>query len=39
LCDGTLAKEKLGWTPSVPFCDGLVSTYDWVQRQVLAQRR
>ena len=39
LCDGTLAKERLGWAPHMPYANGLVATYDWVQRQVLAQRR
>ena len=39
LCDGTLARERLGWTPAVPLSDGIAATYAWVEQQVLAQRR
>ena len=39
LCDGTLARARLGWTPAVPLSDGIAATYAWVEQQVLAQRR
>jgi GDP-D-mannose 3', 5'-epimerase len=32
--DNALIKEKLGWAPSQPLRDGLVSTYAWIADQV-----
>jgi GDP-D-mannose 3',5'-epimerase len=37
--DNTLARELLGWQPSVSLRDGLERTYAWVYDQVAAQRR
>lgn len=37
--DNRLIQEKLGWRPSKPLIDGLRVTYDWVSRQVAANKR
>lgn len=34
--DNTLCKEVLGWEPSTPLEEGLVETYNWIERQVIA---
>ena len=33
--DNKLIKEKLSWAPSQPLVDGLSTTYEWINRQVL----
>ena len=32
--DNTLIQEKLAWRPMMPLYDGLVKTYDWINKQV-----
>ena len=32
--DASLAKEKLGWAPSLPLSFGLEKTYQWIFEQV-----
>lgn len=32
--DNALIKEKLGWAPSQPLCDGLSETFLWINRQL-----
>lgn len=32
--DNRLIREKLGWAPKLPLCDGLKTTYDWISQQV-----
>jgi nucleoside-diphosphate-sugar epimerase len=32
--DNRLIKEKLGWKPSRPLCEGLAKTYRWIQQEV-----
>jgi nucleoside-diphosphate-sugar epimerase len=34
--DNRMIAEKLRWAPSLPLREGLVQTYHWVERQVLA---
>jgi nucleoside-diphosphate-sugar epimerase len=36
--DNRLLRERLGWQPTLPLRAGLEATYDWIERQVLAQR-
>lgn len=36
--DNRLIQEKLGWRPSKPLIDGIRTTYDWVSKQVLANK-
>jgi GDP-D-mannose 3',5'-epimerase len=38
LCDGTIARERLGWSPTMSLAGGLNTTYAWVEQQVLAER-
>ena len=33
--DNALIKEKLGWAPSKPLREGIISTYDWIKSQVI----
>jgi len=37
--DNKLIKEKLGWAPSQPLHDGLLTTYDWIKKQVENKKR
>lgn len=37
--DNRLIQEKLGWRPSKPLIDGIRTTYDWVSKQVLANKK
>lgn len=37
--DNRLIQEKLGWRPSKPLIDGVRLTYDWVSKQVLANKK
>jgi GDP-D-mannose 3',5'-epimerase len=32
--DNRLITERLGWSPSRPLCEGLASTYSWIEKQV-----
>jgi nucleoside-diphosphate-sugar epimerase len=32
--DNRLVREKLGWAPSRPLCEGLEKTYQWIENQV-----
>jgi GDP-D-mannose 3', 5'-epimerase len=32
--DNNLIKKKLGWAPSLPLHEGLLTTYNWIKRQV-----
>jgi GDP-D-mannose 3', 5'-epimerase len=34
--DNTLIKRRLGWEPSVPLYDGLLRTYDWIEKEFAA---
>ena len=36
--DNRLIQEKLGWRPSKPLIDGIRTTYEWVNKQVLANK-
>lgn len=33
--DNNLIHEKLGWKPSKPLKEGLMKTYEWIQRQII----
>ena len=35
--DNTLIQEKLGWAPSRPLREGLISTYNWIRSQLNGQ--
>lgn len=35
--DNTLIQKLLGWAPSIQLEQGLVSTYEWIQEQMLAK--
>jgi len=37
--DNRLIHEKLGWRPSKPLIEGVRMTYDWVSKQVLANKK
>ena len=37
--DNRLIQEKLGWRPSKPLIDGIRTTYGWVSKQVLANKK
>lgn len=37
--DNQLIYEKLGWKPSSPLQDGLITTYQWVEQQVRNQKK
>jgi nucleoside-diphosphate-sugar epimerase len=32
VCDGALARERLGWRPEVPFAEGVQRTVDWYKQ-------
>ena len=32
--DNKLIKEKLGWAPSIPLCNGIEKTFAWINEQV-----
>jgi nucleoside-diphosphate-sugar epimerase len=32
--DNTLIKEKLNWYPTQPLYDGLVKTYEWINKEI-----
>lgn len=32
--DNKLIKEKLNWSPSQPLYDGLIKTYEWINKQI-----
>lgn len=36
--DNRLIENKLGWRPSKPLIDGLRTTYEWINKQVLANK-
>ena len=36
--DNRLIAEKLGWAPSAALVEGLRSTYEWINRQVMNSR-
>jgi GDP-D-mannose 3',5'-epimerase len=36
--DNRLIQEKLGWAPSQPLREGLMVTYDWIERQTRSNR-
>ena len=36
--DNRLIEKKLGWRPSEPLIDGIRTTYEWVNKQVLANK-
>jgi nucleoside-diphosphate-sugar epimerase len=37
--DNRLIKEKLNWQPTRPLREGLEKTYDWIERQVMSNRK
>lgn len=37
--DNRLIEKKLGWRPGKPLIDGLRATYEWVNKQVLANKK
>jgi nucleoside-diphosphate-sugar epimerase len=37
--DNTLAKQKLGWAPSVPLVDGMQKTYRWIHHELHGRSR
>lgn len=36
--DNRLIEERLGWRPSKPLIDGIRTTYEWINEQVLANK-
>lgn len=36
--DNTMIKKILGWEPSTPFKDGMVTTYAWIEEQYYARK-
>ncbi len=36
--DNTLIKQVFGWEPSLPLCEGMVKTYEWVKAQYEARK-
>jgi nucleoside-diphosphate-sugar epimerase len=32
--DNTLIKEKLNWSPTQPLYDGLIKTYEWINKEI-----
>lgn len=36
--DNRLLRDMLGWEPKLPLRDGLLSTYQWIEKQVAAKR-
>jgi nucleoside-diphosphate-sugar epimerase len=32
--DNTLIKEKLNWSPKQPLYDGLIKTYNWINKEI-----
>jgi nucleoside-diphosphate-sugar epimerase len=33
--DNTLIKEKLNWSPKQPLYDGLIKTYNWINKEII----
>ncbi len=36
--DNRLIEKKLGWRPSKPLIEGITTTYEWINKQVLANK-
>jgi nucleoside-diphosphate-sugar epimerase len=33
--DNTLIKEKLNWSPKQPLYDGLIKTFNWINKEII----
>jgi GDP-D-mannose 3', 5'-epimerase len=37
--DNTRIQEQLGWSPSIPLCEGMARTYHWIEREMTQTSR